>query len=259
MSDFESRVRARLPEGVTLVYVEAVDSTNRLARERVLADAPDGTLVLADRQKAGRGQGERWWHSPPGVGAWMTLILRPDAPARVASLLPLAAGVGVAESLEAVSGVALHLKWPNDVLAGDRKVCGILAESATNADRLAWVLIGIGINVCQRNEEFPIALHGRAVSLWGAGGRAVSREEVIGVVVAAVRERAASLETGTGAGVVDAFNARSYLTDRLVVLEADGAAVTGRCRGVDAEGGLVVEADGGRRTFRSGHVRLIDA
>lgn len=139
-------------------------STNDVAREWALAGAPDGAVVVAARQIRGRGRRERTWDSPAGTGLYASFVLRPDWPAEQAPNLAIVAGVAAYRALRALGVQNLRIKWPNDVLANGRKICGVLVEPRLGAGRIEFAVIGIGINVGQGAGDFPAALRGTATS-----------------------------------------------------------------------------------------------
>ena len=130
-------------------------STNDVAREWALAGAPDGALVVAARQTSGRGRRERTWDSPAGTGLYASFVLRPDWPAEQAPNLAIVAGMAAFRALEKAGVRDLRVKWPNDVLASDRKICGVLVEPRLGGDRIEFAVVGIGINVGQGAGDFP--------------------------------------------------------------------------------------------------------
>lgn len=161
-------------------WLRVTDSTNRVAREWAERGAPDGSLVWASRQTAGRGRlGGRVWESPADLGLYATWVARPRrlAPADTALLAGAAARV-VLETLEAAGVPGLSLKPPNDVFAGGRKIAGILVEPRLSDDgaRVEFLLAGIGVNVRQREEDFPEALRARATSCLLCGTDATVEE-----------------------------------------------------------------------------------
>lgn len=132
--------------GASLVYHPTVGSTNDVARTLAEEGCPEGTVVVADRQTRGRGRRGRQWLSPPG-GLWFSVVLRPSLHPSRCGLMPLAAAVAVAQALEGLCRSPLSIKWPNDVLLGGRKVCGILAELSADHETVRYVVLGVGINV----------------------------------------------------------------------------------------------------------------
>jgi BirA family biotin operon repressor/biotin-[acetyl-CoA-carboxylase] ligase len=143
-------------------YLEITASTNDLAKTLGAEGAPEGTLVVAEAQTAGRGRLGRNWLSPPGVGLYVSLLLRPPLPCRDLPPLTLTAAVAVVRALTRITGVTPGIKWPNDLLLSGKKIGGILTELKTDGDR-PYVVVGLGLNVNTR--EFPPELEGRATSL----------------------------------------------------------------------------------------------
>jgi BirA family biotin operon repressor/biotin-[acetyl-CoA-carboxylase] ligase len=250
-----------LPEDFRLYRYATLGSTNDEAKTLARAGAPDGTIVWADEQTAGRGRRGRRWLSPPG-NLYLSLVLRPEgAPARAAQLGFVAAlGLGDAlrplvlgKTLAALGGPALNLryKWPNDLLANGRKLAGILLESETSAkDRVDFVVLGIGVNIISApaDVEFP------ATSLVAEG--------VAGVTPADVLEGFAR----HFAGWARRWRAEGFAPLRLAWLEGasglgervrvrlDHDTLFGRFQGLDDDGALVLDAADGRRRIAAGEV-----
>jgi len=168
------------PWDAPLIALEEVDSTNEEVRRRAAAGAPEGLVVVADTQTAGRGRRGHSWHSPPGVGVYLSILLRPNIPAAEAVALPLRAGLAAWSTVASFCvqrGLVPVLKWPNDVLVSGLKVAGILVESTSGKDGLVDVaVVGIGVNVVAH--PMPPELEPTATSLQAALGRPVARAEV---------------------------------------------------------------------------------
>jgi BirA family biotin operon repressor/biotin-[acetyl-CoA-carboxylase] ligase len=235
-----------------------VGSTNDVARTLADAGAAAGTVVVAEEQLAGRGRGGKEWASPPGVGIWMTVVLRPPAHA-APGLLPILVGLAAAEAVdEYVRPARAQVKWPNDVHLAGRKVAGILCEGAWEADRPGAVVAGIGINVGHLEGDFAPELRATATSLRIAAGWAPPRVEVAGALVRAIVGLAGSPPAQLGGALLDALRSRDALEGREVVVTG-ATPVTGIALGISPAGALLVRADGGAlRTVRSGTVRLAD-
>jgi BirA family transcriptional regulator, biotin operon repressor / biotin---[acetyl-CoA-carboxylase] ligase len=217
------------------LHLRATTSTNDRARELAQGGAPHGTLVTAGAQSAGRGRQGRTWSAPAGSALLLSLVLR-DPPA----LLPLVAGVAVAE----VAGADACVKWPNDVLVDGRKVAGILAEGRPQD---GWAVLGIGINVAVRVEDLPPELHATAGTL---GLTPADVEPTLARLLDALQ---AALALGGGA-LLARYRERDALAGRDVAWSGG----RGRARGIDGEGRLVVELEGGGRTALSaGEVHLL--
>jgi BirA family transcriptional regulator, biotin operon repressor / biotin---[acetyl-CoA-carboxylase] ligase len=219
--------------GSPRVHLRRTDSTNERARELARAGAPHGTLVTAAEQSAGRGRQGRSWNAPAGRALLCSLVLR-DPP----RLLPLAAGVAVAS----LAGSGARVKWPNDVLLDGRKVAGILVEGRPQE---GWAVLGVGVNVALREEDFPDELRGRAGTLGLAPAEIEpALERLLGVLE---RWLAAATEE-----VLDAVRARDALFDAPV----RWAGGSGRGAGIDEEGRLVVATEAGPVALDAGEVHL---
>ena len=226
-------------------------STNDRLRERAREGAPEWTAVLAGEQTGGRGRPGRGWASPRG-GLYLSVLLRPSLAA--AGLLPLAAGVAVADALRA-EGVPAELKWPNDVLAGERKLAGLLAEASSSASGVDWVVLGVGVNLAGDAAAWPEDLRGSATSVEALTGRVVPPPEAAAAVLGHLW-RWYDVLRAEPSSVVEAWRARSVpWWGRRVELRSAGGSVTGVAAGLDATGALVLALDdGSRAVFLSGEV-----
>src|SRR6202023_524982 len=160
-----------------------VDSTNRVALELGHAGEPEGAVILGEEQTAGRGRAGRGWHSERAAGIYVTLLLRPKLAPVQAPLLTMMAGLSAHAAIQAQTGLAVDLKWPNDLLIGGKKVGGILTEMHAEPGQVRFVIVGIGLNVNQ--EKFPAEVGGGATSLRVESGGAEAR---VGVLVRLLRE-----------------------------------------------------------------------
>ena len=149
--------------GQKIEYYDEIDSTNTKAKELAEKGYPSGTLVVADRQLAGKGRRGRSWESPAGTGIFMTLMIKPDINPNNASMLTLVAAMAVARAIMDVTGALAQIKWPNDIVMNGKKICGILTEMSAQFDYINHIVIGIGVNV--HNEEFPEEIAHMASSL----------------------------------------------------------------------------------------------
>jgi BirA family biotin operon repressor/biotin-[acetyl-CoA-carboxylase] ligase len=233
-------------------------STNADVAALAEAGAPEGCVVLADRQTAGRGRLGRSWNSPAGTGIYASVLFRPEP--RVARMLTIAAGVALADAIEAIAGIAPVLKWPNDVYLGGgpqsgRKVAGILAEAGVSSGE-TWVVIGFGINVLPAS--FPHELALRATSLESELGRPVDRGELFAACLVQLAARYADLGAGGTQDVVAAWRKRASLTfGRRVEWMDEGASRPGIVSDIDDEGRLLVDTQAGVVRVVSGELRWL--
>ena len=219
----------------------SVGSTQTLARAWADAGAPEGAVVLADHQTAGRGRRGRPWTAPAGTSLLVSVVLRPPFPVVRWPEIPMAAGCAVAEAVEAVAQVSVRLKWPNDVLVEGRKAGGILAEGvAGSSSHPSLVVLGIGVNVSQGEAAWPAELAGRARSLAGLAA-SVTREHLLAVILARLDAwYAVLLETGFES-VRAAWRERGVLGTPLGLAGGVGTAVD-----IGPHGELVARDEEGR-------------
>jgi len=232
-------------------------STNDRLKQRARARAAEWTVVLADAQTAGRGRQGRRWSSPPG-NLYLSVLLRPAPPGARWSVLPLAAGLAVAEAL-AAEGVESSLKWPNDVMVGGRKVGGILAEATSGADGIESVVLGVGVNVAVRPPDLPPEVAPTVTCLAEELGRAVDRVEVASAVLTRLTVWYHALAREGPQVVQAAWRARAVpWWGRAVEAQSGGRRVRGIARDLDEGGALILELEDGSRTvLHSGEVREI--
>ncbi|MCH5585472.1 biotin--[acetyl-CoA-carboxylase] ligase [Shimazuella sp. AN120528] len=169
--------------GRQIRYEPVTKSTQILAHQWARAGAPEGSLVIADEQKDGKGRLGRVWYSPPKTGVWMSLVLRPSIPIQQASHLTLLASVGVSMAIMNQTNLPIQIKWPNDLLLHGKKICGILTELRGDQDKIDYVVLGMGINVNQQAEHFPSELREVATSLAVEGNHILSRASLIAEVM----------------------------------------------------------------------------
>ncbi|MCM3599804.1 biotin--[acetyl-CoA-carboxylase] ligase [Robertmurraya korlensis] len=168
--------------GKVIHYEETVDSTQKIAHLLSHEGAVEGTVVIAEEQKGGRGRMDRVWHSPKSTGIWMSLILRPKIPIQRAPQLTLLTAVAIVQAIEECTTLTPQIKWPNDLLIEQQKVTGILTELQADADRIISVIVGMGLNINQTEEDFPPELREIATSLRVKEGKELDRAELIKVI-----------------------------------------------------------------------------
>jgi len=236
----------------TVEVVAETGSTNADLAARARAGEPAGIVLATEHQRSGRGRHGRTWTAPAGSSIAMSVLLRPARDPASWTWLPLLAGLAVAEGLRAVAGVPALLKWPNDVLVEDAKVCGILAERVDSVRGAACVL-GLGINVHLTADELPVPT-ATSLAVLRPGERFV-RTEIMGTVLATLALLYHRWADGRDAELAAEYVARSSTLGRSVlVLNGDGSTVTGEAVGVDTEGRLRVRTPAGMQTLAAGDV-----
>ena len=235
------------------------DSTQRVARELARAGAPEGTVVIAERQTAGRGRLGREWHSPAGLNLYCSVILRPPLAPGAVPCVALVAGVAVAVAIAGTGALRPAIKWPNDVLLAGRKVAGILTEMDSELERVHHVIAGIGVNLNAPRMAFPPALRGKASSLLLASGQRVDRAAFTGRLLAALEARYGRFCSAGFEAVRGEWEEYSCLTGTEVCVAAPDGEIQGRVLGLDADGALRLQrADGGTVRIVAGEVTLRD-
>ncbi|EIJ78656.1 bifunctional BirA, biotin operon repressor/biotin--acetyl-CoA-carboxylase ligase [Bacillus methanolicus PB1] len=174
--------------GQQIHYEESVDSTQKIAHRLSYDGAPEGTVVLAEEQLSGRGRMDRKWYSPKYTGIWMSVILRPNILPTKAPQLTLLTAVAVVKAIEEVTALSPKIKWPNDILINGKKVTGILTELQAEADRVKTIIIGIGMNVNQKVNDFPENIRSIATSLSIEKGEYISRPAIIRAVLSNIEK-----------------------------------------------------------------------
>jgi len=234
-------------------YLEAHDtlpSTNDRVRELAGEGAAAFTVVIAETQTAGRGRSGKRWESPPGTGLWMSFLLRPGAEGSP-SLVPILVGLATARTIELVCRTLRpEIKWPNDVLVNGLKVGGILCEGV-GSDA---VVVGVGLNISQRQEDFPPGLRDHATSLAVGGCPAVLRADLAGGVLRTARDLLEPLPNGLDEGLRRELQNKDALAGRTVRTDTGQE---GRAIGVARDGALLIETEGTRHAIRGGGISLV--
>lgn len=245
--------------GGKLYCLDRVDSTNTYAKQLAMAGEPDGTVVVADSQTAGRGRMDRRFESPAGQGIYLTALLRPDLPPQRLMPVTALAGVAVCQAVEEVCGVRPLLKWPNDPVLNGKKLSGILTELSLEAEtgRMQYLVVGIGLNVGQAAEDFPPALREMATSLHQELGRNVSRPALAAAEIRALDRLYAALRSGDLRPYLETYRRDCVNLGKTVRIQGPSGEETATAVGIDEEFGLVVEdGAGNRRAIRSGEVSV---
>lgn len=235
-----------------------IDSTNARAIAWATENAPEGSVVVAEHQTAGRGRHGRTWHAEAGQNLMFSVVLRPSLAADRLGLITVAAAVAVADVLDDFAApLRATIKWPNDVLLRGRKCCGMLLESSFSGPQKGapdFVVLGIGLNVNQ--DRFPPELSDRAISLKQAARRPIERPPLFAELLRILEQRYGSLFENDGAAVRTAYEARLHHRGQSITLRATttGQPVRGVVRGIHPTGALQLETKDGLQTFHAGEV-----
>jgi BirA family transcriptional regulator, biotin operon repressor / biotin---[acetyl-CoA-carboxylase] ligase len=252
LAALEASLSGTVFEG-NLHFSPVTGSTNSDAIQAAREGAPHGSVFFADEQTAGRGRGDHGWESEAGQGLYLSALLRFALPSDRVPLLPLAAGLAALAAIRSSSGAQADLRWPNDLLIGERKAGGILVESRVDECKLAFAVVGIGINVHQRG--FDAGLATPATSLDLASGRLISRQALLIALLESLEREAKRLASEDVQIILSRVErASSWIRGRAVEVHGPQAC-TGVTAGLGENGFLLVKTAGGLVAVRSGGIR----
>ena len=241
--------------GHTLQVLAEATSTQDIARHWVESGAPHGALVLAEKQTAGRGRFGRVWHSPPGKGIYMSLVLRPEIPLQQTPRMPLLAAVALCRTLRRLTGVDASIKWPNDILIRGRKVSGILMDSSAEDERLSYIIAGFGISANLEEGDYPEELLGVATSLLMESGKLAHREELITEFLKELEEWLDVYKQEGFSPILSLWEALSSTLGHEVNVHTPSGSLQGYALGLHESGALILRLkDGQERYVFSGSV-----
>ena len=239
--------------GRALRVFSETTSTIDVARQWLSEGAPDGAVVVAERQTHGRGRRGRSWASPVG-GLWLTVIRHLDLDPDSVGLLGIALAVAAADTIHAETGGEVGLKWPNDLMLGDKKVGGVLVESELQGPRVTAALLSLGLNVNIPDTGFPLELRGSATSFLAVTGQETPLPGLAARLLESV-ENVLQAVSGDPEAVLQAWRARDMLRGGKVILDVAGKSVRGQARGIDRQGRLLLKTSlCGRKVVSSGEV-----
>lgn len=237
---------------IPIYCFKELDSTNKYAKQIASEGAPEGALVIADTQTAGRGRLGRSFFSPPGTGIYFTVILHPESLFANAPFITTAASVAVASAVRRLSGRDARIKWVNDVYIGSKKICGILTEAVTDLESgtVESAVCGIGINYM--TGAFPPELKDTATSIFTDSPN-VTRSELLAAIVEDLLDMIKALPDHS---FMDVYRSLSFVIGKDVTLKVGSRTIEGHVSDIDSMGGLVADIGGRTEVFRSGEVTL---
>ncbi|MEJ2066998.1 MAG: biotin--[acetyl-CoA-carboxylase] ligase [Deltaproteobacteria bacterium] len=218
-----------------------VDSSNTVAFQLALKGASEGEVVVVDSQTAGKGRMGRRWESPTGVNIYLSIILRPLFPPSKIPLITLMTAIACVEAIEEVTQMLPAIKWPNDLLLGEKKLGGILTEADMEMDRINFVIVGIGINVNMTRGAFPPSIRDTASSLQEALGKQISRI----LIIQAILLWYTRFKEGRVEAITRRWEELSQIRGKHVSVDFMGETVQGQVLEIDADGALLVQEAGG--------------
>jgi len=240
--------------GRKIHYFPSLDSTNTMASTLAEDGAVEGTLVIVDEQTKGKGRRGRSWYSPPGLGIWMSLILRPAIAPRLAPGLSIVTGLSLAETIREVMNLEAQVKWPNDCLIKGAKVAGILTELSGDREQVNYIVLGVGLNVNQQIFDFPVELQKTATSLAIESESVIPRADFLSKFLLKLETRYDSFLRDGVAPFIDPYTRMCSLIGREVTAEIGKKTITGMATKIDPGGALVIESEGQEVALTAGEV-----
>lgn len=232
--------------GQNIHYFSEIDSTNNVAKKLAEEGAEEGTVIIAETQTRGRGRRGKQWISPPG-GVWMSIILRPQIPPSEAPQLTLMTGVAAAETIKNKFGLDVGIKWPNDILIGNRKVCGILTEANAKFSTLDYVVVGIGIDANVKTENFPSDIQKSATSLKKELNEEIRGPELVQEFLKIFENHYNEFKSGNFPEILGEWRRMSKTIGSYVEVRKQlGKIVRGEAIGINTDGALILELDNGK-------------
>jgi BirA family biotin operon repressor/biotin-[acetyl-CoA-carboxylase] ligase len=243
--------------GRTILAYGSVKSTNDIAAQMAVNGAEDGTVVTADEQVKGRGRLGRVWYSPPGTGAYISTVLRPDFPPEQAPATSIMTAVALADALSEFCGPDVKIKWPNDVLIGGRKIAGILTELSADRGKINHIIVGVGININQTARDFPEEIKPLATSVRRVLKRKVRRVEIVQSFLRHLDREYAAYQVDRLKKSHERIRKYSSLIGRIITIRVGRHDTTGLVTDIDVNGCLVMDVDGESRAVTAGEVTVV--
>ncbi|MCJ7656478.1 MAG: biotin--[acetyl-CoA-carboxylase] ligase [Candidatus Atribacteria bacterium] len=233
--------------GKEIYYFPELKSTNIMAKEKTLHRAEEiseGTLIIAERQSAGKGRLGREWFSPAG-GIWLSIILYPQLPPSYIPRITLMTAVAVVKAINICTQIESQIKWPNDILINEKKVCGILTEMSAELDIINWVVVGIGINVNIDHRKFPEDIHENTISLKEVLDKEVLRVRMVQIFLQEFERYYESLKRREFSSILKEWKLYSHTLGRKIRVDMGERIVTGEAVNINEEGALILKKEDG--------------
>ncbi|WP_258176106.1 biotin--[acetyl-CoA-carboxylase] ligase [Orenia metallireducens] len=239
--------------GQEIIYYKEIESTNDTAKRLAQSGVDEGTVVIAEEQKRGKGRLGREFCSPLG-GIWLSCILRPDIKPTLATRATYIASLAIVKTINKLSAVDAKIKWPNDILIGDKKVSGILTEMGAELDRVDYLVVGMGINLNFSLDNFDESLHNKVTTIYHETGKKVSRVEFVQALLEEIERIYYKLNNFEE--ILEEWKAYSYTLGRIVKIDSKREEIIGEAIDIAEDGALLVKVDDKVRKFYSGEVSL---
>lgn len=249
--------------GKSIYCFDTIDSTSSYAKKIAAEGCADGTVVITETQTAGRGRLGREWESGHGTGIWMSIVLRPKIPPEMIQIITIGASVAVANAIKTVTGVSVGIKWPNDIILDNKKVCGILTEMNCEMEAVNYLVVGIGMNIHQEQDQFPPELVDKAISLKGYFKTNkkplpnLYRNDIIKTILLEMEKVYKSINQWQSEDILQQWRKYSVTLGRHVKIVEREQTLTATAIDITKEGRLLIKlSDGVRREIVSGEISV---
>ncbi|MCR1899058.1 biotin--[acetyl-CoA-carboxylase] ligase [Irregularibacter muris] len=233
--------------GKKIMHFDSIGSTNDKAKDLALQGAEEGTVIIAEEQIKGRGRRGSQWVSPKGKGIWMSIILRPDVLPKNAPKFTLLSAVAVAQAIREVTALPVQIKWPNDIIYQNKKVCGILTEMSAEMDFINYIVVGMGININESIKDFPEEIQGKATSLREIKGENISRQRLVRSILENLEKFYLEfVKEQNFQKVLELWKSMSGILGKEVRAMGNNDVIQGIAVDINQEGALIIKEDNGK-------------
>lgn len=252
----EYELSKRLGNDIPFIFKDSVDSTNTLAKMTASDNEAEFMLVTAGVQNMGRGRLGRNFESGNNRGAWCSFVLKPDMAPEEALMITVASATAVCKTLEEARGLQTGIKWPNDIVSGGRKICGILSEMTCETGAIEYIVVGIGINVGQEKKDFSPEVAKTATSLFMETGARFRRADIICSLCYNMQEVYGLVKEHNTDEILRRWSKYTVTDGKMIKVIKNGVETTARAIGIDEKGRLLIEQDGVTAVYNSGEISV---
>ena len=249
-------LRTKIVGQKEIYYFADVESTNTEAKKQANLGCPEGSISLSEAQTKGRGRLSRSWFSPSGKGIWLSVVFRPPFNPHDAPKCTLMAAVAVTKAIQSMTGIECGIKWPNDILYQGKKIVGILTEMNAEIDAINYIVIGMGINVNIKQQDFPDELTESATSLSVVAGHTISRLSLLNAVLVELEQAYEEVVQYGFSKMLDEWRKLSITLGKKVNVIGSGKEFSGTAVDIDHDGGLLVQTEAGIERVLAGDVSI---
>lgn len=241
--------------GKPLMFIQEIDSTNEEIKQLAQKGYPNGTTVVAETQSAGKGRLGRLWNSPTGTGLWFSFLLRPQISPNQIAGITLAVGLGVCKAIRNYTNINALIKWPNDIIIGNKKLCGILTEMTTKSNEIENVIVGVGINV--NTLKFPDEINHKATSLFLETGKQVNRSDLFKNILLEIENYVEYYLDNPQSNIIEDYKKLCATLGKNVTVTRGNKILIGTAISISNDGDLIIKNQTGDKIYiNSGEVTV---